>query len=426
MTSETDNIRTIGRSVPVSYVIYVDNLTIPRTIKSVDCTAGAVIYSGTDAKIVIENTVGEMTYGQTLFIKSGTYLPSDVINISKAINIVGEGIISSDVWQGTRISRNGKVMNITIAGNMTNSTIKNIGFDGGDKTGSVLTLRGFHGNLSNIVVTGGNVGLDIQNSWSTTYYNIVAQDNNIGCQLGIPGVSNSNFFGCRFYTNVDTGMLVLGGQQIAFYGCTFESNGKYGICIEGYETIMLDGCYFELHPNYNLGTTAGGHIKIGTIIGGPNVVKISSCSLGKLDTHANITGADRILITNGNNIVVDSCAFYQNPGENVGTDINNNQGPDINMLLINCRLHHDGNWVIKGPVGIETISTNGLLTENFGTSVGMSMQQVIPHGLIATPSVVFLSNKDNGANPYQGAPPDMTNIYIIAVAGKKYVWNAKV
>lgn len=72
---------------------------------------------------------------------------------------------------------------------------------------------------------------------------------------------------------------------------------------------------------------------------------------------------------------------------------------------------------------IKIISTESKY-ENSGTSTGTGAQQTIAHGLATTPDRVFLSNEDDGANPYQSASADATNIYITAVDTKKYQWKA--
>ncbi|MDD4986661.1 MAG: hypothetical protein PHQ43_12950, partial [Dehalococcoidales bacterium] len=68
----------------------------------------------------------------------------------------------------------------------------------------------------------------------------------------------------------------------------------------------------------------------------------------------------------------------------------------------------------------------GFVHSNSGTSTGTGSQQTIAHGLSATPTRVYFSNIEDGANPYQSAAADATNIYVTAVSGKDYVWKAEV
>lgn len=80
------------------------------------------------------------------------------------------------------------------------------------------------------------------------------------------------------------------------------------------------------------------------------------------------------------------------------------------------------------PAGNGNLITNnkGYVTDSFGTLTGTGSQQTIPHGLSSTPTVVLLSNIDDGANAYQSAAADATNIFITAVNGKDYHWLAMV
>jgi parallel beta-helix repeat protein len=68
----------------------------------------------------------------------------------------------------------------------------------------------------------------------------------------------------------------------------------------------------------------------------------------------------------------------------------------------------------------------GYVTSNRGSSVGTGAQQTIAHGLVITPAFVMLGNIDDGANPYQSAAADATNIYITAVNEKDYWWKAEI
>ena len=81
---------------------------------------------------------------------------------------------------------------------------------------------------------------------------------------------------------------------------------------------------------------------------------------------------------------------------------------------------------IENPPSGICEKNQGYVTENFGVSMGTGSQQVIAHGLDGIPTCVILSNVDDGANPYQSAAADATNIYITATNGKKYQWLAMV
>lgn len=66
----------------------------------------------------------------------------------------------------------------------------------------------------------------------------------------------------------------------------------------------------------------------------------------------------------------------------------------------------------------------GYVSQNSGSSTGTGAEQTIVHGLNKTPLKVILWNIENGANPYTSAASDGTNIYITAVNGNDYGWEA--
>jgi len=63
---------------------------------------------------------------------------------------------------------------------------------------------------------------------------------------------------------------------------------------------------------------------------------------------------------------------------------------------------------------------------NSGSSTGTGSQQTIAHGLYTTPSIVILSPTSGGADPYESASADATNIYVTCTNGETYRWYAEV
>ena len=58
--------------------------------------------------------------------------------------------------------------------------------------------------------------------------------------------------------------------------------------------------------------------------------------------------------------------------------------------------------------------------------IGQLHDFAIAHGLGKTPTKVVLWNIEDGANPYQSAAADGTNIKITAVINQDYGWEAEV
>ena len=102
-------------------------------------------------------------------------------------------------------------------------------------------------------------------------------------------------------------------------------------------------------------------------------------------------------------------------------------GSSANRIFENTFNGLSSGGIIYGTLTGTKIQFNiGYVTDNSGTSTGTGAQQTIAHGLAATPNRVFLTNESSGANPYQSATADSSNIYITAVNGKKYQWKAEI
>jgi hypothetical protein len=93
--------------------------------------------------------------------------------------------------------------------------------------------------------------------------------------------------------------------------------------------------------------------------------------------------------------------------------------------------HMKNNYIDEAPTwggantGIYVSGNSGYVTENRGASTGTGAQQTIAHGLSATPTYVWFSDKESGANAYQSAAADATNIYVTATVNQDYVWKAE-
>ncbi len=394
-----------------SYIIFKDS----GMIYAKNGTTGKIEFSGTNNDITgttaIQNTINATSQGQTIFFKYGIYNLTSTLIVNKVINLVGEGVNWTYTLDGTVLRYSGNVLNWDQTGvnkGIHNATIRNIGFDGINNidgnggTASVVKLNYFHGDLYNVVIQHGDIGLDMQNSWSTNCFGVRTLRNNIGGSINTSGGSNINFFGCKFNINYNTGFVVSIGAQHGFYGCDFEYNGQYGMHLQG-SGASLDGCYFEANPNYTncinnnwTAYTAGAHIKIGDDTKWTSGVSIRNCQFSGMDTHANITDVYRIWVRHGYNQLIENCGFYQVPGSLVRTDIKNDQGSNAEILLINCTKSHDGaSLVVIGTSGIKAINTNGWKTENSGSSI-ISDGGAIPHNLSSTPTKARLTGSVAG------------------------------
>ncbi len=384
-----------------------------NTIYAKNGTTGKIDFQGTDASTVIQDTINIMNEGQTLFIRNGIYdLTTAALNVTRGINIIGEaavttGVSSNGTLYGSVLRRSGNVLSVNMQTKASfNVVIKNIALDGMDQSASGLLLKYFHGTIDSVLIKNCNIGLDVQYGWTSDYYSIHAFKCNIGGQISAPSVSQSNFYACTFNYNNDTGFVKSSGSAVNFIGCDFEWNGKYGLVIKG-ANCNVDGCYFESNPLYRVANqNYGAHVKIGEDTVYSADIRLANCYFGSQDKNINITDAYRIWIRHGYIILIENCYFYQPSGETVRTDIKNDEGLNADILLINCRYVHDGEWTRENFSGIKTINTRDWKTSNSGilttNGTGAQTDFDITHGLAADPTTFELTAKhrDSAGDKY--------------------------
>jgi hypothetical protein len=103
---------------PCSYLIFIGEGS-PKTYFAKNCSTGEIVFSDTDAKTVIQNSINSIKNGK-IFIKAGNYTtpsPPQAINIprEKTIEIAGEGMNNTILYQiGINIHGGGYVHDLTI------------------------------------------------------------------------------------------------------------------------------------------------------------------------------------------------------------------------------------------------------------------------------------------------------------------------
>ena len=186
------------------------------------------------------------------------------------------------------------------------------------------------------------------------------------------GCANVNLFaplfdsspiGARLYAN--TGLNIFGGITIANTGIgIMVEDNNYGIYISGHE-IKDNG---------------GDGIKISN----PN--------------------GDRVFLE------------FVNSHNNGGYGFDFISCPNLRYLQCYGWANTSGN--INDTAGPKT------LNHASGSDTGTGSQQTIAHGLGATPSMVIVVPTSTGADAYESAGADGTNIYVTAASGKTYSWYA--
>lgn len=330
------------------------------TIKARNGDDGTIDFSGTDASVVIQAVIDALTFGK-VFLKAGTYdCPSNIIGKAK-VYLDGEGDEAT-------------ILNFTSA-----------------------TGDGF--------------------SMPTTNY---------GC-----GISNLKITNNRSSVVSGTSGLKLTATRYGyFHNLKVEGYWHYGIaCVQGTianvflktacsaygETAakITDGIYIaDAASNANLfifPVTRGSDVGINYYDGDANTFILPE--VGYTGTRA---GSYGIYVRSD----VADAKFLFPWIEDVATGF---QDEGTRTTIIDPKFA--GNTLNYTESGNSDLRTWGHHFSNSGTSTGTGGEQTIPHGLVVTPNRVFLSNEDDGANPYQSSAADSTNIYVTAVNAKKYQWH---
>jgi len=354
---------------------------------------GQALWDSTNASYTFNSAISALTSGEKIFAKAGTYSIDSLITIDKPIVLEGEGGIydaSTYTVNGTCLQGSVDILKISLTNPTYNIELRNIGFDGVDRTAGTVGIEidGAHVSFENVAVIRFDEGVKLNNAWSSDFSALQCWRNNVGLNMTGTGTSLLLFQKCQFAVNYNTGVIVRGSHGATFLSCDMSWNKYWGVSINTTDARVINfiGCYFEYNPASDIGGLAGGHVYVGENAW-CSVINIEDCVLGQFDTNASITDADRIYIEHGYTINVKGCLFYQPSGETVHTDIDNDQGSGAYLLIDSCKEVHDGNWVIEGHQGISSVNTEGFVTENSGTQICVNNED-IAHGLAGTPTYV--------------------------------------
>jgi len=192
------------------------------------------------------------------------------------------------------------------------------------------------------------------------------------------------------------------GKWIRFKDCISDHNTGVGVLMKGWGNSW-DGGYIEY---------AGGNGVTFAQWFFDNSVR-NTHILENTGYGVHIDGGFSLYVSQ-NNFLGNAYAIYEE-GVSYNNTIINNQVDENDDTCVFVALASSGD-VIHGNIGF--------LMESKGISTGTAAQQTIAHGLAGIPTYVFFSNIENGANPYQSAAADITNIYVTAGNGLDYAWNA--
>lgn len=429
-------------------------------------TTGAVISTNTDFSTVCQAAGNWITGNGIIFIKD----PGTDIVIASPITFANKEIfVTSDFARLDFSGLNNVVFHFqdTVQSGYTSGGISNFRVKGDvTKTSQIFAkFTGKRAIVDNLLAT-----------WPDRVYSFVLL--NEGCYtslltniqgravlpIELYGVADfpnaTTIFNCEVgYENGPYCIKITGGFDIKIKDCYLEDCGT-GIYATGASSLFIEGNYVNqvatcginigscfnsaITGNFINPTTTGATGIIATGFYGPTIIGntfytgsndvtfISTDTLVRAVINGNIfrlenapTGCSSIKTTSAShNIAIVGNSFYGGSGV-TGTAINCS---DLYYSTIVGNTFY--NWStpinITTKIGVVIESNYGYKNENSGSSSGTGAQQTIAHGLGATPTNITFGNITNGANPYRSAASDATNIYVTAVNGKSYYWNARI
>lgn len=413
--------------------------------------------------------------GGKIVVREGTYTLTErvnyygnewaCINITKPVCIQGMGRnktilrVANNIYAnaiGSRMVDYIQIEDLTIDGNRENNA--NQGVDGnqnGIYTGAYLGLLPNYLVYRNLeIMNCPRQGIYIgANSYQVHVENILAHDNGLdgvvldqtygGTVIGLYAARN-NLLAETYHAGLLLSTDVVRDFNVTVLGGTYEDNRWAGISILYARNVALLGPRCERN-----GVTAsiagyGIHVLNSNSINifSPQLIQNRYSGLGifnssyvntfsgtaKDNSYGNIADPKHgVQIWNGTSCLVNGLrAFDEQETKTQLYGIKEEESSDYNTFRDNDVSGNAIAGILKVGVNTKLINNRGYVTENSGTSTGTGAQQTIAHGLAATPTLVLLSDKDNGALPYQSAAANTTNIYITAVNTKAYTWKAEV
>lgn len=239
--------------------------------------------------------------------------------------------------------------------------------------------------------------------------NVSLNATGLGLCLTTEGIDNQ--FINNHFEGGSTDLCYVGPASLRnlFAGNTFNRSARHGLYIEGTDN-NVSGNFFNDNTGAGLCLLAAGSYN--NIIG--NHFYNNGGYGGGHDEGIEINGDYNTIV--GNKFRKGASQLYA---------IRIMAGGDYNFISENDFRDGGITAAINNAGANNIIRYNaGYITENKGKSTGTGAQQTIAHGLNITPTYVLLTDEDSGANPYQSAACDATNIYITAVNTKKWQWMA--
>ena len=358
---------------------------------------------GVDDQIVIQAALNAMTKGGRLYLEAGNYSIAGTINMPDISGITIEGAGIGHIGKGTLL---------TLAAGSDCSMFKL------DHSTHVYFTKfvnfGMHGNKNQQSQT--SHGFDIVKNISDFFFEDLIV----------------NFFhdDCMHIQPVDNCWNIWINQ------CLFEFSLGKGIFIEEANQIYINDCYFYnnftgiwLHHTdkvYLSSLRLASHYEHGIVISDAEGVFLCSCAI---DGDYSGTNSYDIIHIKNNSAVILIQGNVITAANKARAGVYIEDGCYRILITGNDISSYGSSEAVIDESTADTVHIRDNLkyiTKNTGTSTGTGAQQTIAHGLSKTPTKVILWNIEDGANAYQSAAADATNIKITAVINQDYGWEAEV
>jgi parallel beta-helix repeat protein len=319
----------------------------------------------------IETALTNAPAGGTIFLKAGYYILSDVATITKAVNIIGEGMgktiiitanangfgFSSDyvTLKGFTIDGDAQtdghqylscigISNCDYA-SLEDIEVKNAGYYG------INLYQVNHSLCQNIYANdnyrhGVHAGSDIA-GWNmyNTYRDIYAWDNGVSGfddrgGSGDPALQRNNLYeNIQTWGNTQMGMALTAISDGSLINSSAHDNGLYGIYLGGVYNFTIENC--SAYSNYDAGIHLYecDNINLSNVIAKNNNVSDTFYTAG-------------VYIDSSSGIKFMSCKFYDDrdtPLQAYGIEL---AGTNTNISLVNCKLTPNKEGEIYNPAGV--------------------------------------------------------------------------
>ncbi len=294
--------------------------------------AAVRIVGGGGQYTTIQSAIDAASPGETILIAPGTY--TENITINKAITLIGGGAPGDVVIQGTFRSDNGLA-----PGDSVRDFLLENGYSAAAGTGVTVSADGV--TLSNLTVSGFNVGIEMASNDGLTIDNVDIDSSVYGIakQDGTADVTNFTMTGGTISDSY-MGMLVYAASvnngsfdNVTINGTTFTQLGEKGIYAESLSNAVITGIIMTDVGEYGRGVgfdvaprlgEFGNGIDINLKYGNYSNIAISDFTFTDVGSSA---GVDGLPLDFGGAIVIkardDAPSYVSNPATLDGVTIEN-------------------------------------------------------------------------------------------------------